>query len=318
MFIPQSIRLWVYPLDKYLASLEVKNSDNEKLPILSYDELDELIMIQRLPKSEKTLPKMEIDSEKTLHHIMVQQIDSGVSEDSEPLKLDKTSKKSAHHVGILLPERSGDYFEEITINWTEQISKIESQVFNPSLFVEREEIILPTTTNSTYVSLIVDKKKYEFVKSPTVKAIDEKEKECPNVKEEVEYRKLLESKHQYVYRIKRDCPYTFKFSFKIGIPKTIKAWAWLAFSAAITAILFSWVNFITSYSSYQDDLKLLAGIVSFIVALRVLVFHDYELMSVWNQVFLILITVAIGTVVAIMFIHAHWSAFPTLFIIENF
>ena len=305
LFIPQTIRLWVYPMNKYLSSMEAKNSDDEVLPILSYDELDELIMIQGQVKSNKTLPKMPVDSEQTLRNMMIGQIDSGVNEESEPLQIQKNMKKSLHHVGILLPEQEGDYFEEITITWTEQISKIESKSFNPSLFVEREEIIQPTTTNSTYVNLIVDEKKYEFTKAPSVTAKDDKEKNCPNIKEGEEYRKLLESKHQYVYRIKRDCAYTFNFSFKIGLPKTIKAWAWLAFSASIGAILFSWCNFLTNNTSYQDDLKLLAGIVSLIVALRALVFHDYELMSIWNKVFLILIAVAIGTVILIMLIHGH-------------
>lgn len=285
LWVPKNKQLWVYPMDGYLSSLEVKNSDDESLPVLSDHELN--MLIQNPIQRDVGIFADEIITQNTMHEEMLKQDGNN---NNQPIK-DKT-KKAKHYVGIILPKVGSDHFDEIIIKWVKfiPIEKKASDLI--SLQISGEHEISKTTTASTYLDLQLDDKKYEFVGDPSIIVTKKDGKEdlanCDDIKE------IFHTKKRIVFRIKRDNDLQFLIKWSIGIPRLIQRWAWGGFIASIAIMLLSLLTFFFGDEkltdvAFQFNVRLLAGAVGLIVSFRVLLFHDTDLMARWNHLYLLLL-----------------------------
>jgi len=281
-------------MDDYLPSMRAKNSDGVSLPILSPDELSYALRTQTRKDLDITEKIVTTDD---LQRIMTNQNESSAK---QPTKGDKI--KAQHYVGILLPQIKAEHFDEVIIRWIEPVRIAEKAKHLLSLRVGGQHIIPPTTTSSIYIDVSMDHKKYEILEDPTVWADDPD----GNKKDPVdgdEYRKILQTNTQFVYRIKRNCTSTFTIKWFIGIPSFVRKWAWAGLLVSLGILALSILTFIQDPSTYVRNSTLLAGLVGLIIGFRVLLFHDTELMRRWNYLYMILLAISVGTILGITFIH---------------
>ncbi|MDE2590432.1 MAG: hypothetical protein KGL95_12305 [Patescibacteria group bacterium] len=297
MWIKANTELWVYGLPGYLPSLDVKNSDGVNLPVLSPDELNFLLK----DESDKELDIMtkERVTQESLHKLMAQ-TEAGKKSKAP---VDASNKKAVHYVGIILPPVGFDHFEEITLKWIEQIETDKKANRCISQHVSRQHTIEPTTTDSAYVDITMDSKKYELRATPEITTVNGDNKPV-GITDGNEYKKVLTDKTRCVYRIKRHCPYAFTIKWSIGIPTLVRRWAWAGFLIALAVISFSIAGFVHDQKTFEFNVRLLAGLIAMIVAFRVLLFHDTDLMSRWNRLYLILLGITIGLIL-IMYLIAQ-------------
>ena len=291
LWIPAYSELWIYDLPGYMPSLEAIDSDDNELPILSDNELNMLFT-----NNDATFVTQE-----SLKNDYISRI-----KDIDPNKINSSNDK--HYVGIILPQQPHSHFQEITLNWTEEIPQnhLNSDYFNK--YVVRRHTSEPTTNESKYIKIAMDEKKYEIVEEPTISTTD-KNNNSVSVKEGNEYKKILSDKTQQVFRIKRNCPYTFNIEWSVGIPKLIRQWAWAGFFIALPVLAYTILSFLFGFSYVDKELvipsaslvsnnsKLLAGLIALLIGFRVLVFHDTELLSRWNLVYLSLLGISVSTII---------------------
>lgn len=270
LFVPGGSDVWVYKLPGYLASLDVTTGDNKSLPILSDHELNLLF----------TNEKAKFVTQDSLKKIFEEQMTV-----NEPIRLSSDENQKSHFVGFIIPQYDEDHFQKIIIKWTEQIRKEDTSKDTISQYVNRLHTVESTTSASVYLNITMDRKKYEIQGKPQITAID-KEGKNAEIKDGDQYKKILQDKTNYVYRIKRNCPLKFTLKWSIGIPAMIRRWAWAGFLIAILVLSFSVITFIIDPSASYENSKLLAGLIAMLVGFRVLLFHDIELMYRWNVIYL--------------------------------
>ena len=294
MWIKAKTELWVYGLPGYLPSLDVKNSDGVSLPVLSPDELNHLLKGET--EQEMGIIAKERVTQESLRKLM-SQTEAGKKSKAP---VDNSSGKAVHYVGVILPPVDFDHFEEITLQWIEQIEIEKKSNHGISQHVNRQHIIESTTTDSEYIDITMDNKKYELRKTPEITAVDV-DKKPVTITDGKEYVKVLSDKTRSVYRIKRNCPHTFTIKWSIGIPDLVRRWAWAGFAIALAVIAFAIAGFVHDKSTFDFNARLLAGLIAMIVAFRALLFHDTDLMSRWNKVYLMLLGIIVG-IVLIMYL----------------
>jgi len=297
LFVSSKTALWVYPMDEYVANLRITNSDGNSLPILSEKELS--YMLRSQAKKDLDITETTITQER-LKEIFNKQ---NVISSKQPTQ--SSIKEAKHYVGIILPQYEDDHFDEVIIKWVAPVDKlkIEEKVNRGlNLDVGIQHIIPPTSAASTYLDIQTDDdQKYEIIGDTTILADDINcvKKES---KEGDEYRELLKTKAHRVYRIKRDAPTTFTIQWKVGIPNVIRRWAWLGFFLSIAVMVYSVITFWQDHETFVRNSALLSGIISLVVGFRVLLFHDTELMSRWNSLYILLLVVAVALILIMGYI----------------
>lgn len=286
MWVPANSDVWVYGLPGYLPSLSAKTGDGTELPTLGDHELNLLF----------TNEEANFVSQQSLRELYYEQI--GII---EPERRNE-HENDLHFVGLIIPQFEFDHFQEIVLRWTEQIKTEHLEEEGFSYFVKRRHVVEPTTEASTYVNITMDAKKYQIIGEPKISAYDAENKPVEIIDGE-QYRKILSDKTQYVYRIRRHSPLTFSIEWMIGIPVFVKRWAVAGFAISVPVIFYSIISFCLNPKLVDENSRLLAGIIAMLVGFRVLLFHDTELMSKWNSLYLILLGIS-----AFVIILTQWIA----------
>lgn len=270
LFVPGGSDVWVYKLPGYLASLDVTTGDGNSLPILSDQELNLLFINENANFITQDSLKKIFEEQMIVNELTL---------------LSSDENQKSHFVGFIIPQYDQDHFQKIIIKWTEQVRKEDTSKNTISQYVNRRHTVEPTTSASVYLNITMDRKKYEIQGEPEIAAAD-KEGNNAEIKDGEQYKKILQDKTNYVYRIKRNCPLKFTLKWSIGIPAMIRRWAWAGFLIAILVLSFSIITFIIDPSTSYENSKLLAGLIAMLVGFRVLLFHDIELMYRWNVIYL--------------------------------
>lgn len=281
LWVPGGADVWIYGLPGYVPSLQAKTGEGEEIPILSDHELNILF----------TNENADFVTQESLRDLYHEQI--GVEPETDHVEVD-----NRHYVGLIIPPHDFDHFQEIIFQWTEQIQEEHLDHDKFSNYVIRRHTLEPTTEASTYVDISMDAKKYEMVSLPKISAVDTHGNPA-EITNGQEYQKILSDKTQCVYRVRRHCPLTFNIEWSIGIPKFIRQWAWAGFLISVPVILYSLISFYFNTNLAADNSKLLAGLVAMIIGFRVLLFHDTELLSKWNYLYLTLLGISVALIILI-------------------
>jgi len=297
MFVSPETPVWVYPMDGYVANLTITNGDKNSLPVLSPKELSYALR-NETKKELNTVDENTLTQEK-LKNIWIKQ------NMAEAKQLGISNKlKNKYFVGIMLPQRPVESLQEVIVKWITPVEKLkEKSKYILDLEVGMEHEIPPTDTASMYFSITTDDdKKYEIVGNATILADDENcNKKDP--KKGDDYRELLKTKIHHAYRVKRDSKTTFTIQWQIGIPKLVRNWAWCGFLLGISVLSYSGYTFFQDQSLFVLNSTLVSGFVALIIGFRVMLFHDTELMRRWNRLYLALLVISIGAIIAMAYLR---------------
>jgi len=277
MLIPAKTQFYIYPFRKYLPHLNARLQDGTELPILPYTELSRLlgrnITLDEIKKIATDLTKGVIEEEVLA---------------SENFAL------------IILPYRESDYYEELELNWKEPIGHKQSNDIL-TLDVPLNRQFSPTEESSLYVEIKVSEK-YELTELPTTFSLDDEHPETIGIdnprfiyplrrlEDTKDYEVILKDKRNYVLRFGRKFPQTIQIQYKVGVPLMVRNWAWFGILAGGLLIPFNLYIFVAVIESFKFSAALTAGIVAAMIGLRIILFHDVELMARWNWVYIALIS----------------------------
>lgn|GEM_PF-4075580 len=291
IWIPAKKGWWIHGLHDYVPNLEIKNSDGESLPVLSDHELDHFI---RKANPSIFTESQPIVSQDILRHLCGEEVETMTRINTPTDHLEnQLEPELKHFVAIILPTRTKNYFEEITIKYILPIEKSSISYDLISRHLEVTRTIPRTTTNSDYINITTSNK---FVLSgKKAEIIIDKNKEIVPTNDEI--KPLLNNTTRCVYRIKRGYKHSVEFKWKIAIPPMVILWAWVGLLFSIGTLIVSWVIFdIKNFESFKFSVGLVAGVVTLILGFHKILLHDSELMVWWNRMYLIILAIAVLSV----------------------
>ncbi len=116
---------------------------------------------------------------------------------------------------------------------------------------------------------------------------------------DTDYKVILNDKRRRVFRFPRDMFHVLQLKLEIKIPLLVKIWSALGAAlgiGTILALIFSWG------SNIQFLSPLAAGVIAGLIALRLVLFHDVELLKLWHILYIVLIlSVAIALLLTIFY-----------------
>lgn len=305
IWIPSHKGWWIHGLHDYVPNLEIKNSDGDILPVLSDHELDHFIRKANPSVFEDAKP---VVSQDILRQLCGAEVDTMTKTKTPTDHLENQLESDfKHFVAIILPTRTKNYFEEITIKYILPIEKtnISRDLISHHLEISRN--IPRTTTNSDYINIttsnkfVISNKKAEII-------VDKNKKIIPT---NDEIKPLLNNNTRCVYRIKRDYKHSTEFKWKISIPSMVRLWAWVGLLFSIGTLVVSWLIFDKqNFESFKFSIGLLAGVVTLILGFHKILLHDSELMAWWNRTYLITLGIAVISVL-LMAHFVHWTTTPS-------
>ena len=313
VYLPKSFSIFIYPLEAYLPELKITYMDANELIPLPYGEIIPIYdlsdkfkeILLKLPyenstsqifrdnnESLKNNTKLEKLVRKTLIRLLANQL--GVEE---------SNLKEYNNFAIINFPKHENMYTNITLEWTEDIENVREPISKLDKFsyIIPIDLILKFTNITTYLDIKIEEK-YEFITKPIVKYQHHNKhlhgKSWNNLADN-EYVVLLEGKHRFTIKF----PNTLKKSpilikYTIGIPKMIRVWTYVGFLFATGSFLLSvfTIQYVqdvinSSIQTYTQNflLPIIAGAIAGILALRVLLFYDLELMRRWQYTYLILV-----------------------------
>ena len=274
-FIPKEIRLFFMPFRNYLPELRVELGDGKPSPIFSYLELHRIII--RPSGRPFTLDEIRILASEAL----------GVNE--------KDMQQFTNFAIVLFPEHE-DHINEIIIKYTEpqEVEKRSDDLLTKNALFSVN--FPPTKNTSMYVALKVNDK-YEIEKNPAIFKVEKiattfngvTEEHTKDTLQDINKHSILNDKKHNVVHVDRDFPNDIKVQFKVNVPQMLRIWLWFGLALGIAVIPYSFQE-----SSFQYIYPVILGIVGLLVGLRILIFHDSELLTRWNIVYLIIISLDIA------------------------
>jgi hypothetical protein len=269
MFIPKDVSFYVYPLEGYLPDLRITNKNGDILTPLPYQ---------------------------SLSRILGQSIDITTIRQFVARTYNIAEEKLQDYENFTVIEfpQHGDCYEELTFTWLERIESRRKHIQILNLFVPLT-LRFPATESSTYVDLRIDEK-YELIEKPNVSMIEEERfnfeqplivESKKNLAEDIDYSILLGDKRHYVFRFPRNLFQIIYIDFRIAIPLIVRVWSGLGMAIGVGVIIASIL--FTNKTNLPIFSTLSGGTIAGLIALRILLFHDVELLKWWHIIYIILI-----------------------------
>ncbi len=259
--------MYIMPFKNYSPNLKIELQDGKPSPIFSYKEL------HRILGREFTLDEIR-----------------GLC--AESYGLDKKEFEIYTNFGIILFPDHEDHINEIKITYLEPGELEKDTSFFLTKNVKFSHRFLPADKSSLYVSVNVNDK-YEIEKEPTISKIKEEHYGFDNTSVAENYEPIdskphviLDDKKHNVLNFPRKFSDEIKIDYRIKIPQMVIVWLWFGFFIGVGTIFF------TIFASIQNYPVALGGI-GVLIGLRIMLFHDVELLDRWNWAYLILIALNI-------------------------
>ena len=277
-FIPKEVRLFFMPFRSYLPDLKVKLHDGKSSPIFSYLELHRII--KRPSGRPFTLDEIRILA-------------------SEALGVSEKEMQQFHSFAIILFPVHEDHINDIIIEYTEprEVEKKSYDWLTKTAFFTVN--FPPTRSTSMYVALKVNDK-YEIQKDPSIFKVEKIKTTFAGLTSEhtadtlldITKHSILNDKKHNVVHVDRDFPSDIKIQFKVNVPQMLRIWLWFGLVLGIAVIPYSFLE-----NNFQYIYPVILGIVALLLGLRILIFHDSELLTRWNILYLIIISLDIAVLV---------------------
>ncbi|MGI0102501.1 MAG: hypothetical protein ACREA7_07905 [Nitrosotalea sp.] len=208
----------------------------------------------------------------------------------EKLKRDLSEKyskltKDYRVVAVLFNKNYDEYYETVKITWTEQIHNRKrgsgiSEYAEIPIYIPRYGFD-HGATSAIYLSIKTNSK-YEIGEKPRI--IDLRSSKEPTLTH------IIDDQRHKVYRFSEtEKPQLIEIVVKIELPTMIEDWAQLGLFAGIVLPLFLILLTFLTHHVPKFSHEILAGIITFIVGLRVFVFHDTVLMRNWKTIHYVLV-----------------------------
>jgi len=281
MFIPSETRLFFIPFQKFLPNLELSLMDGKTSPIIPYTELHNIIDRPDKPFTVEEIQQLAAET-------------FGVSLD--------IMKKFSNFAIVIFPEHV-DHYNEITIKWIEPLETPKKSTDKITLFSLFTVTTIPTDDASLYVSFKVNEK-YEILDKPTIAKFEnenygiENEHTTKNLKSfDIKEYTILDDKKHHVLHFPREFSDEIKIEYRVGVPKLFLMWIWVGFF--IGALIVGYNVFFSD--DFYHSLALAFGITGVLIGFRIVLFHDIELLSRWNWIYMITIFVNIAALLYLKF-----------------
>jgi hypothetical protein len=258
--------IMLIPVSDYRADLKVTNSKGNEVTVLSDIEFNRLY------------PDTPLD---VLTLVLQDELKARLRRGDRELRQRDQAMVDKHRlIAIVLPESSVKdgtiYYEKIKMRWVEQFeNQIPDGMYSKSvsipIYISR---FGEGESPAVYLSIKTNQK-YEIQGQPRIRNL---------IQNPLEYRQIINDVRHKVYRFAPTIEMqVLRIRLRIGLPQLVKKWAEFGFTASIIAsmviVYFAIFNAKVPPFAYET----LAGLIAFIVGLRVIVFHDLTLMEDWNR-----------------------------------
>lgn len=249
---------FLLPVKGYRADLKITDSEGNDLIVLSDKEFEKLTNTSMKVIIELYLEKLKKDL------------------DVKYLKLIEDYRV----VAVLFSREDGDYFEKVNVSWIERFENrkndaaisecVEVPIYLPRYGFEHG------ATSAIYLSIKTNEK-YEI--RDKIELNDLRLRKAPF------HEIVLHDNRHWIYRFSdTPDPQLIEIKTIIGLPPTVKNWAHLGLAAGILVPLAVSLMTIVFMKVPEFGFGAKIGVIGFITGLRVLIFHDVDLMRRWNRV----------------------------------
>lgn len=258
MFIPASIEeyMYIFPATQKLADIHATDKSGTILPLINKYEFER----RRRIKIDDIYKQLASFSGENVVNI----------------------KKAIRFCFFILPTHEQDYYDDITISWTEKVAVDEEKFYKitKSFTLTPEFIVNPNIP--VFIDIRLDKK-YQFSENPHVVSNSDKNT-IQSIDSSIDVK--TDDKRRFIARLvmKYD---VIKIQYKVSVEKMVVNWAKLGLLLGLSVIPIFLLTPITSEGT-QFISALAAGILALLFGLRALVFHDTEFMSKWSNWYLII------------------------------
>jgi hypothetical protein len=250
---------FLLPIDNYRADLNIIDSEGKELIILS----------------DKEFEKYTGNSMKEIINMYLRKLKTDLPEEHFRIIEDYRV------VAVLFNREDNSYYEKIKVTWVQRfVNKKHRTKISLSEYVEIP-IYLPRygfkhgATSALYLS-VKTSSKYRITETPAIRDL--------RLRHKPDYRAIIEDDRHKIYRfMETENPQFLEVVLKIGLPQTIQKWAQLGFISVLIIPTIIFIMTIYFQSIPRFGFQTLVGVVGFVIGLRVLIFHDLDLMAGWNR-----------------------------------
>lgn len=268
MRIEGSQDFFLLPVKNYMPDINIKDSEDRDLIILSDREFEVL-----------TDNKIKMED-------IIKEYLKKLKQDLEPAHFKLMQNYRVIAVLFNNPrQEKDDYYERIKVSWTERIeNRKRRRITDISEYVEIP-IYIPRygfdhgSTSSIYFSFKTSSK-YKILENIDFKDL--------RLRKNPDYKTILEDERHKIYRFNESpSPQLIEIIIRVGLPSTINNWIHIGFLAIIIVPSIIVIFTVVFREIPEFAFETFVGMIGFLVGLRVLIFHDLELMGRWNKVFFI-------------------------------
>jgi hypothetical protein len=281
---------FLLPVKGYRADLKINDSEGNDLIVLSDKEFEKLTAIPMRGIIELYLAKLKNDLDEKYYHLI----------------------EDYRVVAVLFGRAEDDYFEKVTVSWIERFENrkrdgrvsecVEIPIYLPRYGFQHG------ATSAIYLSIKTNSK-YEI--HPQVELNDLRLRKTPV------HKIILHDNRHWIYRFSETPdPQFIEIKIRIGLPDAVKKWAHLGLASGTfmpSIILLLTIGF---GKVPEFGFATIVGVIGFITGLRVLIFHDVDLMRRWNKILFSLIVFCAFLLLVLMFL-SYFSDFKVLSAILN-
>ncbi len=273
IFLPEHEEFYLFPFVGYLSDLNAK-LDSIDIPILPMDELS-------------TMLERPIDSALT-RRLLVERF--------------LLPSEGNQIVAVIRFPPHEDGYRQLVLRWKESIETLRKKsAFGVSIPVPRR--INPGLENaSVYVSVSVNER-FEIskhnVKRNTSEIFhyhhgDHVYNRTENLIDKIDYDMILSDKRRFEFRIPRSFLDSILLEFDVIIPRMVRSWL---FFGILIGIAIELPLIMRGSTNLQQLLPFAGGVIAGLIALRLVLFHDIELLRNWNYAYILMIGIIVATLV---------------------
>lgn len=289
MFVPLHFPLYIFPFEEEVSDLKAKLSDGKFIPILTYDRIAEILRRRLSIKITDDMVNIE-----SIQNIV-----------GDSFNLSNSDVKNYKYFAIIeLPKKESEYYEEITFSWLISIEN-ERKYSDPFTLEIPLKIDFQPMHSTIYVDIRVDEK-FELRNQPALQkfvyqyyGLDNQNaaEVLVDLKEGEEYRFHIYNKHHWMIML-TSRPNNLRLSCVVGVQSSVHHWAWVGFflgiGTSISALIFGFPD------EESKFFPLIGGSIAGLIALRVVLFHDVELLKIWHRIYIVLVSSLILTIVILI------------------
>jgi len=276
MFIPREVYYYIHLFEKYMPGLEARSQDGDILPVIPDTEF-----AKRLGLDIQSLRGLLVDY-------------LGVEEN-----------QLTNVTIIVLPKHEDAYYEELTLSWSLPI-EFDETLDGISKGVVLNPTFSPILGSSLYVDIRVHQK-YEFQRLPKVFRLAEErlgfeqtEIAYSYIPMEDAHNTILQDRRRYVFRFDRNYPNLIQITCVVSIPTMVRIWSWFGLGLGAGVIALIWLS--QAKQIFPITFPLVAATIAILIGFRIILLGNIELLTRWNWIYIILVTINVLLVIFFGFI----------------